>query len=356
MTRVLLSRFSYPSRPSFTTTTACAPRTAGFTLIELLVVISIIALLIGILLPALGAARGTARAAVCKSNMRQGAIAMNIYVTDNNNFFPASYVYPDESWNGQGRPKNAWTWERQRGSNPPEGYLHWSYFLLDTGSLDQAGFQCPEMENGGHVATNWDDDVPEPVGLAKGAGGAVVDRQVDHMAFAPNEMIIPRNKFFVNASGTGGRNNQLVKADSVVEAPIMVTEWVDRPLLVSDGTVSKSHRSINPLNSLFDDGNPTGYPTGTNLVWTDGGGELGFGIQEDDTVLNNQSPGAYLNKPINLVGRHHAGGTANFTRTDGSVFQDTVYESVKQKAWGSKFYSLTGKPTAINFNGNQWNE
>ncbi|MEM1354348.1 MAG: prepilin-type N-terminal cleavage/methylation domain-containing protein [Planctomycetota bacterium] len=67
------------------------PNRNAFTLIELLVVISIIALLIGILLPALGAARRTARNAECLSRMHGCAVAVNAFPADNKGFLPPAF-------------------------------------------------------------------------------------------------------------------------------------------------------------------------------------------------------------------------------------------------------------------------
>jgi prepilin-type N-terminal cleavage/methylation domain-containing protein/prepilin-type processing-associated H-X9-DG protein len=54
-------------------------RTRAFTLVELLVVVSVIAILTGLLLPALGNARNAAQSAVCLSNIRQLQIASLMY-------------------------------------------------------------------------------------------------------------------------------------------------------------------------------------------------------------------------------------------------------------------------------------
>ena len=60
----------------------------GFTLVELLVVIAIIAILAAIILPALGPAREMARSTQCKSNLRQIGMAIRMYVTDNDEWYP----------------------------------------------------------------------------------------------------------------------------------------------------------------------------------------------------------------------------------------------------------------------------
>ncbi|MFA9478882.1 prepilin-type N-terminal cleavage/methylation domain-containing protein [Phycisphaerales bacterium AB-hyl4] len=65
----------------------------GFTIIELLVVITIIALLVAILLPALSKTREAARAINCGSNLRQVGLAMQMYLDDNNEYYPGERIW-----------------------------------------------------------------------------------------------------------------------------------------------------------------------------------------------------------------------------------------------------------------------
>jgi prepilin-type N-terminal cleavage/methylation domain-containing protein len=61
---------------------------AGFTLIELLVVISIIAMLLGILMPAIGKARTQARIMTCTANTKQIGTLVALYQADTGNSAP----------------------------------------------------------------------------------------------------------------------------------------------------------------------------------------------------------------------------------------------------------------------------
>lgn len=80
----------------------CTSRRRGFTLIELLVVIAIVATLLGLLLPAVQAARESARQIQCRNNLRQLALALHHY-HDHNGRFPPSTVVDADRYGG-------WSW------------------------------------------------------------------------------------------------------------------------------------------------------------------------------------------------------------------------------------------------------
>ncbi|MBP88758.1 MAG: prepilin-type cleavage/methylation domain-containing protein [Planctomycetaceae bacterium] len=77
-----------------------ARKPSGFTLIELLVVIAIIGILIAILLPAVQAARGTARRLQCSNHLHQLGIGLQNY-HDTFGTFPPAFVLPNKTlWTG----------------------------------------------------------------------------------------------------------------------------------------------------------------------------------------------------------------------------------------------------------------
>lgn len=80
------------------------PPNHGFTLVELLVVIAIIGILVAMLLPAVQAARESARRADCQSNMRNLALAVLNYESARGHFPPAAQERTGDKWQGNTPP------------------------------------------------------------------------------------------------------------------------------------------------------------------------------------------------------------------------------------------------------------
>jgi prepilin-type N-terminal cleavage/methylation domain-containing protein/prepilin-type processing-associated H-X9-DG protein len=132
-------------------------RRKGFTLIELLVVIAIIGILAAMLFPVFARARESARKTQCLANVKNIAMAVQIYLSDYDAFPPNNHD-PDlfaflnaNSSTNRGKPDFCVDIGsgRYNGANP---YLRWPV-ILDEYIKSREVFMCPSIQ---HVSTpNW---------------------------------------------------------------------------------------------------------------------------------------------------------------------------------------------------------
>jgi len=116
-------------------------RHRGFTLIELLVVIAIIAILAAMLFPVFARARESARKIQCLSNMKNIAMAFQLYLVDYDRFPPKEHnaeaqAYFDAGPGGGGASSNC---NRAYRGNP---YLRWQV-ILDEYTKNRDVWRCP---------------------------------------------------------------------------------------------------------------------------------------------------------------------------------------------------------------------
>lgn len=118
-------------------------RRGGVTLIELLVVLGIVTVLTALLLPAVALARRAAAQAQCAGNLRQWAMAVNLYAQENDNWLPRR---------GQGKmPTQTITWPDDWFNDLPRYLGQPSYRELALSNrMPQVGnhnvWICPELE------------------------------------------------------------------------------------------------------------------------------------------------------------------------------------------------------------------
>ena len=117
----------------------------GFTLIELLVVIAIIAMLSSILLPALSKAREKGRQTVCISNLKEIFLAIEMYKSDNDGYYPICCDFPWPNY-----PATYWSGV-QRGDTGEDKFLDFTgspiYPYLKAGEIKT----CPSFKQFGEA-------------------------------------------------------------------------------------------------------------------------------------------------------------------------------------------------------------
>lgn len=318
-------------------------RVRGFTLVELLVVIAIMSLLVGLLLPAVQAARESARRSSCTSNLRQVGLALHAFHGARKHF-PAAFTAASD-------PGNV-NWRTLTTTTP--GYFEpgWSFFAfilphMERGALhDRLDLKLPIVSDG-NAAARGDAGLVEAY-VCPGDTGPRLIEAVDFgesgAATTLSGSGTPIARVPVSSyAGVLGRNDHEENGmfDGVFFRNSRVR--IDR---ITDGT-SKTV-CIGERMSRMAEATWLGSITGSEVVYADGWWQrLGFSHRSQNyrpanvhttCHIRSSVPNAMTNSPSGFFSPHPGG--CNFLNADGSVrlitdaVDLTVFRALATRAGG----------------------
>ncbi len=213
----------------------------GFTLVELLVVIGIIALLVSVMLPTLGAARRSAEAVTCSSNLRQLATVMFHYAGDHKGRMPPGAArfwdasLPNDSnlrrWHGEREDDDA-AFVSERGP---------IFDYLETGEVNR----CPSFD---HEAVEYESG--QAAAFESGTGG-----------YGYNATYVGRDVPSKLTSMLGARLSQFRSSSETVL--LADTAFLRPGRLIEYGFVEPPAAGVDPSTHFRHDGR-------ANVAWLDG--------------------------------------------------------------------------------------
>ena len=223
----------------------------GFTLIELLVVIAIIGILAAMVFPVFARARESARKAVCLSNVKNIALAIQMYLADNNDTLPpgehnqAAIDYISAQPGGDDGCVRLTPEQYATRGNP---YLRWPV-VFDEYVKNRDVWRCPsaKLQTGATFilpGPNWVANLRATEGMWGGGmgfgpcvlswppgwGGAVTDSAIQQMLAISNTQLAPgttqsqgdQQKAFVESIGVNVEWGQEKKLAAVDDAASFV--------------------------------------------------------------------------------------------------------------------------------------
>lgn len=314
-----------------TTTTT---RHRAFTLIELLVVISIIALLIGILLPALGQARDSSRNLLCKSNLRQIGVASIMYSDDYRGKFAPAVGGPLVIDPANGKRNMVWYDVNRIGQYlPQEDFRNVSADSDENPTVGGSVMECPNHPNPARSYTMnyW----------AASAGESELDWNTGESIFYKPGTFRENNDTYQMGRAF---DNSVDRSSSTL---LLAESWGFWPAQIEDDTGTTTWFSAASMGSRGLPGERFGAGEGPMDPWDGfwrGNGSFPRSLEMDsDTTLEPTSYLPYYRHPNRRDEPLKAEGGVNIVFADGHVDYSEA-QDLFDSATGRSTYKVLWSP------------